>query len=212
MTDGIGGFHLNGDTIMLPIATQVLLLAVQGVLYTGVQYFQHEYHNMERPIDRRIPLVRQAILVYILWYPLIAIYPLYLYSCSQIAYIQYMFAIAVDIVFSIMIYAIYPTSFKRPPVPAGGLSGRIFKLIRFGNYKGLNCTPSMHCSMCFIIILSILSLQAEIGIKAFICVVSCMIIISTVLTKQHVAIDIAAAIPVSLICFLMGKVFCLIVC
>lgn len=201
-----GGKILNINEMIRPIALQLLLLAMQGVLYTLVQYFQDEYHDMERPIDGKIPLVRQAILVYILWYPLIAIYPLYLYTCSQIAYMQYMFGIAVDIVLSIMIYVLYPTSFKRPPAPTGGLSGQIFKLIRFGNYRGLNCTPSMHCSMCFIIILSALSCSCVgIAVKSFICVVSSMIIGSTVLTKQHVVIDLITAVPLAVICFLIGR-------
>lgn len=201
------GKILNINEMIQPIAMQLLLLAVQGVLYTGVQYFRHEYHDMAKTIDSKIPMVRQAILVYILWYPLIAIYPLYLYTCSQIAYMQYMFGIAFDIVLSIVIYLIYPTSFNRPPAPTGGLSGQIFKLIRFGNYRGLNCTPSMHCSMCFIIILSALSCYGVgVAVKSLICVLSCMIIASTVLTKQHVVIDLITAVPLAFVCVLCGTV------
>lgn len=193
-------------TFLTLAAAQALLLVLQGLLYVGVQYFQGPYHDMARPLDRKIPLVPQAVYVYILWYPLIALYPIYLYSCSALHYGIYIFAILLDIGISTFIYWKYPTSFERPPVPEKGLSGFILKLIRIGNYKGLNCMPSMHCSMCFIIILSVLSCSAmDNVVGAGICILACSILISTLLTKQHVVNDLTAALPLAFICYVVSS-------
>lgn len=194
------------NSIILQAAAQLLLLAIQGVLYIGIQYFQKDYHDMQRAIDRRIPVLPQAIFAYVLWYPLIAVYPLYLYTLSKEDYHIYMAAIIADIIISIIIYYIYPSSFERPEAPKKGLSGKIFRLIRFGNYRGLNCMPSMHCSMCFIVMLSAVSCCIiAVSMKLLLCILCCMIIFSTIFTKQHVILDLAAAIPLAAVCFLIGR-------
>lgn len=161
---------------------------------------------MQRAIDRRIPVLPQAIFAYILWYPLIAVYPLYIYTLSKEDYRIYMAAIIADIIISIIIYYIYPSSFERPEAPKEGLSGKVFRLIRFGNYRGLNCMPSMHCSMCFIVMLSAVSCGIiAVSMKLLLCILCCMIIFSTIFTKQHVILDLAAAIPLAAVCFLIGR-------
>ena len=190
---------------VLPIAVQVLLLAVQGSSYLLIQKFQGEFHDMARPVDKRIPLITQAVYIYVLWYPLLFLYPLYLYSCSPKVWAVYLTAIVLDIIISLVIYVLYPTSFQRPQPPASVLSGKILRFLYVLNYKGLNCMPSMHCSQCFIILLSacfcglsgVLSLAAAAGVSLM-CI---MIIISTVLTKQHVLIDMFSALPLGILCY-----------
>jgi hypothetical protein len=163
---------------------------------------------MMHPADYKIPLITKAVYIYGLWYPLIAVYPLYLYSCSPKLWFQYFAAIAMDIVFSLVIYKLYPTSFQRPKPDAACLSGKILCSLYVVNYKGLNCMPSMHCSQCFIIIFSAVScgtgglmpLQAV----SAVCLLAAAIIVSTVLTKQHVLIDMAAAFPLAVVCYVVS--------
>lgn len=197
------------ETYIILVLLQAVLLAVQGTMYLVIQRFQGPHHDMEQLIDRRIPLVSQTVFIYGLWYPLIAVYPLYLYSCSPAAYYQYILAIVLDIVISLFIYLFYPTSFQRPEPPADTFSGKILRLVYIVNYKGLNCMPSMHCSQCFIILLSVVSCAASgmmhFGIMVAICILACMILVSTLLTKQHVLIDMAAALPVGVGCFIVSQ-------
>ena len=190
---------------ILPIAVQVVLLSVQGASYLLVQRFQGEFHDMARPVDRNIPLVTQAVYIYALWYPMLFLYPLYLYSISPAAWRVYLLAIILDVIISLAIYVLYPTSFQRPEPPDASLSGKILRFLYILNYKGLNCMPSMHCSQCFIILLSAL-FCGLVGVMhglaaAGISILSAMIVGSTVLTKQHVLIDMAAALPLGIACF-----------
>ena len=57
---------------------QALLLVFQGVSYIVIQRFQGDFHDMMHPADYKIPLITKAVYIYGLWYPLIAVYPLYL--------------------------------------------------------------------------------------------------------------------------------------
>lgn len=196
---------------ILPIAVQVLLLGVQGSSYLLIQKSQGEFHDMARPLDKRIPLITQAVYTYVLWYPLIFLYPLYLFRLSQTAWIMYILAIVLDVIFSLGIYLLYPSSFQRPQPPDSVLSGKILRLLYVFNYKGLNCMPSMHCSQCYIILLSavmcglngVMPAAASAGIS----VLCIMIVISTVLTKQHVLIDTYSAVPVAIVSFFIAGGF-----
>lgn len=198
-------------TYIILASLQAVLLAVQGSSYLLIQRLQGEFHDMSRGIDRKIPLVPQAVYIYCLWYPLIFLYPLYVFGCSQSAWTAYILAILLDVGFSLVIYVLYPTSFTRPEPDAESLSGKILRLLYFANYKGLNCMPSMHCSQCFVILLSALSCYLS-GIMpaaaaAAVIILSLMIVLSTVLIKQHVLLDAVTALPLGTLCFTAAYVY-----
>ena len=49
------------------VLIQAVLLLCQTAAYFLVQKFEGPAHDMERAADRRIPLMPQAVFVYILW-------------------------------------------------------------------------------------------------------------------------------------------------
>ena len=193
------------ERFILPAAVQVLLLSVQGVSYLLIQRVQGEFHDMSRPLDKKIPLIPQSVYIYAMWYPLLFFYPIYLYSLSRAVWLVYLMAIGLNVIVSLVIYALYPTSFQRPEPPDSMLSGKILRLLYVLNYKGLNCMPSMHCSQCFIILLSacfcgmsgVMPAVPAIGVG----ILAVMIVQSTVLTKQHVIMDMLAALPIGIVCY-----------
>ena len=193
------------ERFILPAAVQVLLLSVQGVSYLLIQRIQGEFHDMSRPVDKKIPLIPQSVYIYAMWYPLLFFYPIYLYSLSRAVWLVYLMAIGLNVIVSLVIYALYPTSFQRPEPPDSMLSGKILRLLYVLNYKGLNCMPSMHCSQCFIILLSacfcgmsgVMPALPAIGVG----ILSLLIVESTVLTKQHVIMDMLAALPLGIVCY-----------
>lgn len=181
---------------------QAVLLAFQGVTYTAIQKFERPVHDVALPIDQKIPFVSQTVYIYGLWYPLIAVFPILLYFASPHMYSQYIASILIDIGISLLVYAVYPTSFKRPQPKTEKPSDKIIGwLYTKGNYKGKNCMPSMHCSMCFIVIVFALCCgDMLVWIRILTCLLAIMIVISTVLTKQHVMVDMVAAVPLAAVC------------
>ena len=129
------------------LLAELLILGLQTLLYFGAEAFEGKPHNVAKKIDGHIPFVPAFVYIYVLWFPLILLFPLALFQADPMAYARYQTAIVADIALSLLCYLVYPTSFVRPEAP-DTLSGRAMKLVFRGSYKGLNCAPSMHCSMC----------------------------------------------------------------
>ena len=188
---------------------QGVLLSVQGLSYLAVQRNPRTVHDMEGRFDKKIPLVPQTVFVYVLWFPLLALFPIGLYYCSEKSWMIYMVSTVIDIAISLIIYRLYPTSFDRPKVGTDTFSGKVLNFMYIVDYKGLNCMPSMHCSTCFIIIFAAITCTPMAGwIQAMVCLLALMIVASTVLTKQHVIIDMTTALPLAAVCFGMGAALC----
>ncbi len=184
---------------------QAGLLFVQTILYLGIQKFEGPAHDMKRDIDNKIPLVPQWIFIYVLWFPLIAIFPLGLYWWNVSVYKLYIAAVLVDLVISLTIYMAYPTSFERPKPPTDSFGGKALSLMYVADYKGKNCMPSLHCSMCYIIIVtSFMCTPMPLVLRLAACTLSVLIVCATVLTKQHVLVDMIAAVPVAVISCIAG--------
>ncbi len=190
------------DTLIKLILFQAVLLTFQIITYLAVQKIERPLHDAALPIDQKIPFVPQMVFIYGLWYPLIAIFPIILYFASPQMYMRYIISILLDICISLLIYAAYPTSFKRPQPTAEKLSDKIVGwLYTKGNYKGKNCMPSMHCSMCFIVLIFTLCCgDMLVWVRIAACLLAVMIVISTVLTKQHVLLDVITAAPLAVVC------------
>ncbi len=185
-------------------AVQAGLLAVQTMLYFGVEALEGKPHNVESSWDRYIPFVPGWVFVYILWFPLITLYPLALFRASAAMYGAYIAAIAADIVLSLVCYLAYPTSFQRP-VPPDTAVGRVMRAVYRGSYRGLNCAPSMHCSMCYLVIVTAFLCPAlSFGVRITAALLSFGIVLSTLYTKQHVLIDVLSALPLAAICWGVG--------
>ena len=187
------------------VIIQTVLLIFQIVLYFGCEYFQKNFHDVKRPIDDKIPFIEWTCIPYSFWFPLIALYPICLYYSDKNMYVTYITTMFLEIVISVIIYMIYPTTFKRP-VPSNKLSGKLMALIFKGSYRGVNCAPSLHCSSCYLIIYTaLLSMHNIVGYVSI--VVAIMIVLSTMTTKQHTIIDVISAIPLFILCLFIGRFF-----
>ena len=187
------------------LLAEILLLGLQTLLYFGVEAFEGKPHNVVKKIDGHIPFVPAFVYIYVLWFPLIFLFPLALFQANPMAYARYQTAILLDIALSLVCYLVYPTSFARPEAP-DTVSGRAMKLVFRGSYKGLNCAPSMHCSMCYLVLHFVGATPGlPFAVAAIAVPVALGIVISTLFTKQHVVIDALTALPLAAVCILIGN-------
>jgi len=187
------------------LLAEILLLGLQTLLYFGVEAFEGKPHNVAKKIDGHIPFVPAFVYIYVLWFPLILLFPLALFQANPMAYARYQTAILLDIALSLVCYLVYPTSFARPEAP-DTVSGRAMKLVFRGSYKGLNCAPSMHCSMCYLVLhCGGAPPGLPPAVAAIAVPVALGIVISTLFTKQHVLIDALTALPLAAVCILIGN-------
>ena len=191
------------DNFSKVVIVQAVLLVFQIIMYVGCEYFQSGFHDVKRDIDDKIPFVEWSVLVYVLWFPLIALFPIALFYVNEEYYVFYITAMFMEVVLSVICYMIYPTTFKRPK-PSDKLSGKLMAIVFKGSYRGVNCAPSLHCSSCYLIIFTALMAMHNVaGIISIIVAVA--IVISTMTTKQHTVIDVLSAIPMFVVCAFIGK-------
>lgn len=191
------------------IIFQVILLTFQVVVYFGCENFQKNPHNVLTKADSWIPFLPWTAYIYVLWFPLIALFPIALYQWERPLYYIYIASMIFEIVISVICYLIYPTTFKRP-VPPDTVSGRLMKRVYKGSYKGLNCAPSLHCSSCYLIIfMSVKAAMLPFEIRLIAGVLSFLIVISTMTTKQHAIIDAITALPLAALCIALGTTTCI---
>ena len=187
------------------LLAEILLLGLQTLLYFGVEAFEGKPHNVAKKIDGHIPFVPAFVYIYVLWFPLILLFPLALFRADPIAYARYQTAILLDIALSLFCYLVYPTSFSPPEAP-DTVSGRAMKIVFRGSYKGLNCAPSMHCSMCYLVLHFVGATPGlPFAVAAIAVPVALGIVVSTLFTKQHVVIDALTALPLAAVCILVGN-------
>lgn len=184
----------------LLVKYQVIMLALQVILYFGCEFFQKNPNYIDIELDKKIPVIPLFVLVYVLWFPVISIFPLSLYGASPILYKPYMSTWIIVLAISIIIYMIYPTTFERPKNLDDYAFGFLLKFIYKSSYRGLNCMPSLHCSMSTMVIVFALASAMVLRLKLIYVAVSIGIIISTLFTKQHVILDVVTGVGLGLVC------------
>lgn len=186
------------------IIIQAALLVFQIITYFGCERFQTRMHNVLSKFDQHIPFLPFTVIPYSTWFPLIAVFPITLFYGDASLYSIYMTAMFFDIVLSVIIYLIYPTTFERP-TPPDTIMGKLMKAIYKGSYKGVNCAPSLHCSSCFMTIYFAIACSGmPMVLRAIYVVVAILIILSTMTTKQHAIIDVITALPMAVVSILIG--------
>lgn len=186
---------------------QIIMILIQIVLYFGCEIFQKNPKHINIPLDEKIPLIPLFTLIYIMWFPIIAIFPISLFKSSVDLYKIYMATWIIDVLISILIYIIYPTTFIRPKDLDKYFGGWMLKIIYKFSYKGLNCMPSLHCSLSTIIfIFANLSKTLPVELKIIYSLLSIGIIISTLFTKQHVIIDMITGVGLGILSCVLGFV------
>ena len=144
--------------------------------------------------------------IYVLWFPLILLFPLALFQADPMAYARYQTAIrSGHRAEPPPVTSFYPTSFARPEASEYRFRPAM-KLVFRGSYKGLNCAPSMHCSICYLVLHFVGSTPGlPLAVAAIAAPIALGIVISTLFTKQHVVIDALSAIPLAAVCILIGN-------
>lgn len=192
------------NTLTKLIIIQAVILLIQIILYFGSERFQHVFHNPQRRLDQRIPRIPAFVYPYVLWFPLIVIFPIGLYYCSPGNWVALQIAWIVCVVVSVVAYLAYPTTFQREKL-GHGKTERVLALVYKTSYRGVNCAPSLHCSTSMMIaFVAVVTNQMPWWLRVISVLVSLAIILATQFTKQHVLLDLLTAIPVAVVSLSIG--------
>lgn len=165
------------------------------------------YTSTAIPFDDRIPFFAPAVVFYVLWFPLMFFSGLWLMLKDSLNFPRYMFALAVCMTVSGIVYLLWPNGQDlRPDLsqPRG-----FFEWLLGGLYNidtNTNVLPSLHVS-CTVVAVACIWATPTIrrkGVCAAYTVLSLLVASSTVFVKQHAILDLFAGAALGIIAVLVS--------
>lgn len=188
-----------------PIITTISLVCIQSILYFISKLLQGDLNLVGNVIDTKIPFVPAFFIPYCIWYLMIFIIPYYLYCKDKDKFIKYTMAYILCSMIGNVVFISYPSTVARPTVTGTDIFSLIAKFIYWIDTP-TNCFPSLHCAISMLFILYICeSKNTNIITKISVCIISILIMLSTLFTKQHVVVDFISGDILALIVYLIVK-------
>ncbi|NMI05004.1 phosphatase PAP2 family protein [Paenibacillus sp. SZ31] len=156
-------------------------------------------YSLATPLDSMIPFVPAFIIPYVLWYPFISGALIALAFKDKRTYFQTLIALCSGLVISYIFFALFQTAIERPNIQSE--KGFLFTMVDYiyRNDQPYNCFPSIHVLTSYLILRGTRVFGR--AIWAMTSTLSVLIMMSTILVKQHVVVDIAGGIFVGELCF-----------
>lgn len=186
-----------------PLLISVGLVIFQSIFFFTAKLLQGEPHLIGNTFDHNTPFISFFILFYVSWYLLLFIVPYYLYKKDKPTLYKYIAAYSICAVTAAIIFVIYPTTLERGTL-GKGVFDFITSIIYWVDTPAINCLPSLHCaiSMLFILV-SLVSKKVTNKFRIPVITLSILIMISTLLVKQHVLIDLITGDILMLVIFII---------
>lgn len=179
-----------------------LTLLTNALLYFLIKLLPTTPHLITSRFN--FPLIKEFVYIYNSWYPFLIITSFIIYKNDKTTWKKLIYTLIIGIILLDVTYILYPTIIERPLISVNNLTDLILDITYKLDTPALNCIPSAHCLFCFIFsyficITKNLKLQHKITIILYFM----LIILSTLLIKQHLLIDVITAFIYTLISMLI---------
>ena len=175
----------------------LLYLPIYLLLFALVEHFiVDNYWVSWCTLDDQIPFVRQFVLIYVLWYPLMLGTTLYLLLRDRRAFVRYARSFVIGMTACMLIFLLLPSGQELRPaeVPGNDLSAWLLRFI-YAADTNTNVFPSMHVVGTLAAVIAIFdSRSASLGAQWGVAALGVLINASTVLIKQHSVLDILGGV------------------
>lgn len=182
-----------------PIIISICLVLFQSILYAISKSISGSNAILIGGcIDEVIPFKIIAIIPYCMWYFLIFIIPYYYYKKDKELLSKYILSYISITLIANIIFILCPTTVNRPTITGNDILSNMAKIVFYVDNNPVNCFPSLHCAISFLwIIYASYMKNTNKYFKIIICIISILIIISTLFIKQHVFIDMIGGICIT---------------
>lgn len=187
------------------IITTICLVCIQSILYFISKLLQGNLNLIGNTIDTKIPFLPAFFIPYCIWYLMIFLIPYYLYCKDKDKFVKYVISYVLCSMIGNIVFISYPSTVARPTVTGTDIFSLIAKFIYWIDTP-TNCFPSLHCAISMLFILYVCeSKNTNIITKISVCIISILIMLSTLFTKQHVVADFISGDILALIVYLIVK-------
>lgn len=187
-----------------PLILTVVLIAFQSLCYFVSKLLGGNPHLIGGVIDSKIPFNTWFIIPYCIWYLLIFLIPYYLYKKDKNIFTKYFVSYALTTFIANIIFIVYPTYVDRPIVTGTSILELITRLVFWVDTPAQNCFPSLHCAVSMLFILYMFERKkCPRYLKVCTLLISILIMIATLYTKQHVFIDLVSGDILAIISYII---------
>ncbi len=170
-----------------------LVRLINRLVYGPVE----NYFDITTKLDRIIPVVPKWVIVYILSYVFWLVSYLWVSKESKEVSNRFLTADMLGKVLCAVIFVAFPTTNTRLPLPSEDWARPVLELIYFLDSPD-NLFPSMHCSVSWFAVRYVCkSKKIPMWYKCVSVVMTLLVFLSVLFTKQHVVIDIFGGIAVA---------------
>ncbi|MDD3223275.1 MAG: phosphatase PAP2 family protein [Clostridium sp.] len=182
-------------------------LLILNLTYAVLDYFTSSKLTLITSIDRSIPFVRQFVIPYVMWYPMVPLVFIYICVKDKENYCRMIISFAFSLITCYIIFFFFQTTVPRPAVTGNDVYSNLVKLI-YSIDNPYNCFPSIHVMICALMIEGIWKTRNKSNVVAVIVTfIGISVMLSTVFIKQHVVLDGVSGIMVaSIVYFLANKI------
>lgn len=189
------------------IAPLIAALLFNTAVYVGSRMIAGNWHhyNIEGPIDHMIPFFAPSVILYLGCYLFWAANYIIIARQEKKEVCQFFSADLISRAVCFLFYVFFPTTNTRPEIATDGLWNQMMHFL-YQIDAADNLFPSIHCLVSWFCYIGLRkNKDVPISYRIFSCVTALMICASTLLTKQHVIVDVAGGILLAEICLRIGK-------
>ena len=163
------------------------------------------HHNIETGVDRSIPFVPEFLVIYFGCYVFWAVNYILIARQDRLSVYQFFTGDFISRCVCLVSFLAFPTTNTRPLITGSGLWNQA-ALWLYSIDAADNLFPSIHCLVSWFCYLGIRG-RKEIPrwYQSVSMVIAILVFASTLLTKQHVIVDVAGGILLAEFCFFIGR-------
>jgi len=205
--ENVDQFNVKNVDKMQERLKKIILLQIIIVLYLGiyrlVQTVNPVGFNLEIGLDKHIPFIPEFAVIYLLYIPMI-IFVFAFYWNDYKAYRSMSLMLIAVISTAIVIYSAFQTEVLRPIFASTDFFTRLTNTIYKYDMPN-NTFPSLHVALTSSITAFVYKKDTKVGMALI--PLTFLIILSTMLIKQHVVLDIIGGLMLAFIIFKIRNVF-----
>lgn len=163
------------------------------------------HHNMTMELDGKIPFLSWTVIIYVGFY-ILWIYN-YLVAARQRKEEGYRFFSAEFLAKTVCLicFILIPTTNIRPEFSCNNIADYLMKWIYSADTPD-NLFPSLHCMAAWFCVIAVRDNEnVKTGYRIFTYLFTMAVFVSTLTTKQHVIVDVAAGIALAEICYQLTR-------
>lgn len=185
------------------IKSIIITLLLQATCYFIIGNLVNEYKILGTNMN--IPLIKWFIYIYNSWYPFVIFTSYLIYKNDLESYKKLIFTMLLSFLLTDLTFLIYPTGVIRPEFPTLTLTDFLINTTYYFDNPPVNCLPSLHALVCYLLIYYISKTKYKKISKFYIIIYLILIILSTLFTYQHIPLDLIFALIYLIVAMIIIK-------